>query len=147
MQREHEEAMRTDFERFVDLADQMDHSLTRRDQPITEEQVIAIGDQQEQLQDRWRNGPHAEHWRYLEDAHDDWRQAPQTMRRFHENLAHNGEFDLDDINMRSQAQAAALHARSTERHEQWMAEAREHQAAERAARSTKRTRTSAERSR
>ncbi|MGW5572634.1 hypothetical protein ACWEVD_15630 [Nocardia thailandica] len=147
MQREHEEAMRTDFDQYVDLSDQMDHGLTRYDNPITEEQITAIGDQQEAVQDRWRNGPHAQHWNYLEDAHHDWRQAPDTMRRMHEDIAHNGGFGLTDIETRSQVQAAALYARSTERHQVWVSEARGQREAARGAQSKKRARSSVERSR
>lgn len=124
MQREHEEAMRTDFDHYVDLHDQTDHGLIRHDNPITEQQLLDIHDQREALSARWRNGPHAEHWGYLDDAHHDWRQAPDTMRRMNEDIAHNDGWGVTDIEARSQAQAAALVARSNERHEQWMNEAR-----------------------
>ncbi|MEV6361327.1 hypothetical protein [Nocardia asteroides] len=146
MQREHEEAMRADFDQLIDLSDQRTHGLIRRDNPITGEQVTAISNQQEAIQDRWREGPHAEHWGYLEDAHHDWRHAPDTMRRMREDIAANGGFGVTDIEARSLKQAGALAARSEERRELWNSQARS-QIDAASSRSTKRTRSTAERSR
>lgn len=115
MQREHEEMMRDDFSRYVDLADQIRQGITRPDNPITTDQLDAIDAEQDALRDRWRGGPHAEHWNYLSDAHDDWKRAPETMARMREDIAHNGGAGVTEIEERSQAQAAALVARSAER--------------------------------
>lgn len=117
MQREHEEAMRADYDRHADLSDQRETGLSHPDSTMTEEQLDAIGSQQRELNQRWANGPHAEHWQYLSDAHDDWQQAPKTMRRMRENIAHNGGDFVTDIESRSQDQAAGLYARTCERRE------------------------------
>lgn len=117
MQREHEEAMRADFDRLVNLSDQMETGITHPDSTMTDEQIVAIDAQQQELETRWTGGPHAQHWQYLSDAHQDWRQAPDTMRRFAENTAHEGGCGLTDIEARSQRQAADLYTRTCERRE------------------------------
>jgi len=147
MQREHEEAMRADFDRYVDLSDQKTYGLIQREDPITAEQLDAIATEREIIADRWREGPHAEHWGYLDDAHHDWREAPDTMRRMREDIAHNGGFGVTEIQTRSLDQAATLVARSNERTATWQAEARAQRDATAGARTGKRARSGVERSR
>lgn len=142
MQREHEEAMREDFARYVDLADQVDKGLTLPG-PFGEQELLAIDAQQEELRERWRSGPHAEHWNYLEDAREDWRAYPDTMSRMHDNVAHNGGGGLSDIQLRSLDQAAELTAQSNERHAGWLREAR----SQMPVKNSRRGRSGAERSR
>ncbi|WP_040698934.1 hypothetical protein [Nocardia vinacea] len=102
MEREHEEAMRADFTTYVELGRQMYR-------PSTSEAEIQLLDMQQQVvADRWESGPHAEHWNYLEDAREDWRRAPDTMRRFLDNVDHNGGYGLTEIQRRSQEQARDL---------------------------------------
>ncbi|MFC8385840.1 hypothetical protein [Nocardia sp. NPDC057272] len=146
MQREHEEAMRADFDRHADLSDQMETGVTHPDSTMTDEQILAIDAQQQELEQRWAGGPHAEHWQYLSDAHDDWRQAPDTMRRMHENIAHNDGCFVTDIESRSQDQAASLYARTCERREAVQSEIRTRREATKKTR-PQRARGTAERSR
>ncbi|MFD0362731.1 hypothetical protein ACFQZZ_14905 [Nocardia sp. GCM10030253] len=102
MEKEHEEAMRTDYTTYVELGRQMY-------QPSTSDAEIQLIDLQQQiLADRWEAGPHAEHWNYLDDAHEDWRRAPDTMRRFMDNIDHNDGYGVSEVERRSQQQARTL---------------------------------------
>ncbi|BCK57396.1 hypothetical protein [Nocardia wallacei] len=106
MEREHEEAMRREFAERVEL----NHSAYRSG--VTEQQMDALYDHSRQYNQRWLNGPHAEHWQFLDDAYHDWRDRPDTMRRLTENLRHgratgdNGGFT--DVQYRSVEQAGRL---------------------------------------
>ncbi|MEU4811887.1 hypothetical protein AB0H20_22010 [Nocardia fluminea] len=135
MEREHEEAMRVDFDRHADLSDQRETGVTHPDSTMTEEQLDAISAQQQELERRWTGGPHAEHWEYLSDAHQDWHHAPDTMRRFAENIAHNGDSFITDIEARSQGQAGDLYARTCKRRQAVQTEVRARREAAKAARS------------
>ncbi|MFF2082863.1 hypothetical protein ACFVVM_03770 [Nocardia sp. NPDC058176] len=115
MQREHEELMRDDFARYIGLSEQVEQGLFDRDNPIPTEQRDALHAQQDELRGRWEQGPHAEHWNYLSDAHDDWKRSPKVMARMLDDIAHNGGAGVSEVEERSQAQAAALVARSAER--------------------------------
>lgn len=123
MQREHEETMRADFDRYADLADQIDKAMNAPG-PFDAEQFDAINGQQEALRKQWQSGPHSEQWEYLSDARDDWRSTPDTMSRFYDNVAHNDGGGLDEVQLRSLSQAAELTARSNERRAEWQREAR-----------------------
>ncbi|WP_067478746.1 hypothetical protein [Nocardia amamiensis] len=107
MEREHEEAMRAEFAEYTQLTEQM----YRPD--ATDAEIDNICDQRRQIDQRWGEGPHAEHWGYLSDAYEDWRQAPDTMFRFIDNIAHNGG-GVTDVQHRSLLQAGQLAGRSSQ---------------------------------
>ncbi|WP_435590787.1 hypothetical protein [Nocardia sp. bgisy118] len=103
MQREHEEAMRADYTEHDALGRQMFAD------GVTDADIDRIDTQRVEIEKRWHSGPHAEHWAYLSDAHEDWRQAPKTMQRMLADADHNGPgYGLTDIERRSQEQARAL---------------------------------------
>lgn len=113
MEREHEEAMRTDYTTYAELGRQMHR-------PSTNEAEIQLIDLQQQIvADRWETGPHANHWGYLDGAHEGWRADPELMqRRLHgmEYAEGNGyEPGLTDVELRSQEQARDLAAQARPR--------------------------------
>ncbi|MGK8559558.1 hypothetical protein [Nocardia gipuzkoensis] len=112
MQREHEEAMRADFdtaerinaEAFRDFrAGQCTHAEFQE----RIEAYAAIGD-------RWVDGPYREHWVYLRDACTNWYLHPQEMQRKLADIeaghwpAHDG---VSDIQHRSIIQAREVEQR------------------------------------
>ncbi|WP_406237520.1 hypothetical protein [Nocardia sp. NBC_01009] len=102
MQREHEEAMRLDFQQHYQLGRDM------YGPGVTEADIERLDVDRVDIEKRWRSGPHAEHWNYLEDAQSDWQRAPKTMSRFMEDVDHNGGHGLTEIQRRSQEQAREL---------------------------------------
>ncbi|MGY1946164.1 hypothetical protein [Nocardia asiatica] len=109
MEREHEEAMRTEFAEYTKLTEQM----YRPD--ATDTDIDRITQQRSEIGQRWGEGPHAEHWSYLSDAYEDWRQAPDTMLRFLDNIDHNGGEGVTDVQHRSLRQAGQLAGRDSEK--------------------------------
>ncbi|MBF6296820.1 hypothetical protein IU459_04580 [Nocardia amamiensis] len=109
MEREHEEAMRADFTTYAELERQMFRPS------VTEYEIQLIDVRQHELAGRWESGPHAEHWRYLSDAYEDWRQAPDTMFRILDNIDHNGGEGVTDLQHRSLRQAGQLAGRNSEK--------------------------------
>ncbi|MGN2634591.1 hypothetical protein ACTD5D_30960 [Nocardia takedensis] len=106
MHREHEDHMRGEYEQYHRLGQDMY-------QAETDAEIDRISAQREQIADRWQAGPHAQHWEYLGDAHEDWQRAPDTMRRFMDNVEFNrdrrtGLSNLTEVQQRSQEQARAL---------------------------------------
>ncbi|MEV6101457.1 hypothetical protein [Nocardia sp. NPDC051981] len=107
MEAEHEEAMRSDFRERTALQ----HSAYQPD--VTEDQINEVYTKTRQIDDRWNAGPHADQWRYLSDAYADWRDAPDTMDRFIDNIEFNrakgyDDFGLDEVQRRSLYQAREL---------------------------------------
>ncbi|MFE3799279.1 hypothetical protein [Nocardia tengchongensis] len=104
MQSEHEEAMRSDFRERTGLL------LSGYEPQVTEEQIDQRYDKVRQLDERWNSGPHADQWRYLSDAYADWRDAPDTMVRFIDNVEFNRAkgFGIDEVQYRSLLQAREL---------------------------------------
>ncbi|WP_228539782.1 hypothetical protein [Nocardia sp. XZ_19_385] len=99
--------MRTDFTEYVALQRQ---ALRPTVSDTEMDQYFA---QQAAISQRWKIGPHAQHWEYLSDAHHDWQQAPKTMERFLHGVVYdcidNGDASgVTDIQLRSQAQARDL---------------------------------------
>ncbi|MGK8559557.1 hypothetical protein [Nocardia gipuzkoensis] len=108
MEREHEEAMRADFTTYAELERQMFRPS------VTEYEIELIDMRQHELAGRWESGPHAEHWRYLNDAYEDWRRSPDTMLRLVDNLAHNGGEGATEVERRSLLQAGQLAVRDSQ---------------------------------
>ncbi|MET9025626.1 hypothetical protein ABZW96_08365 [Nocardia sp. NPDC004168] len=109
MEREHEEAMRAEFARFTQLGEDMYRPGT------TDAECDRMVEQRRETDQRWSEGPHAEHWSYLSDAYEDWRQAPDTMFRFLDNIDHNGGEGVTDLQNRSLRQAGQLAGRDSEK--------------------------------
>ncbi|WP_406272524.1 hypothetical protein OH799_32930 [Nocardia sp. NBC_00881] len=102
MEREHEEAMRADYSTYAELGRQMFR-------PSTSEAEIQLIDMQQQvLADRWESGPHAQHWQYLDDAHEDWKRSPKVMVRMLADIDHNGGAGVSGVQRRSLEQARQL---------------------------------------
>ncbi|WP_433714475.1 hypothetical protein ACQP2U_10375 [Nocardia sp. CA-084685] len=98
--------MRADFARAQEIRDNMPHAETEQelDQLIEQADAITVG---------WssRHDDLGAAWRYLRDAHDDWTRSPETMRRFHEQVAIDeaaGAHVLSGIQWRSQQQAREM---------------------------------------
>ncbi|WP_280351718.1 hypothetical protein [Nocardia abscessus] len=109
--------MRADFDRAKDLRDTAVHAETM-------DQMDAICDRANTISERWldRGDEYGDAWRYLEDAHGDWRSAPDTMRRMHEQIAADqaeGFLPISEIDWRSQQ-----HARELAGHGAWVVEPR-----------------------
>ncbi|WP_216916364.1 hypothetical protein [Nocardia noduli] len=106
MHAEHEDHMRAEFETFYRLGRDMF-------EVGSEAEIDRIDSQRGEIARRWEDGPHAEHWAYLEDAEHDWQRTPDTMTRFMDNVAFNREHqtglaELTDVQLRSQEQARHL---------------------------------------
>ncbi|MBH0775056.1 hypothetical protein [Nocardia bovistercoris] len=106
MHSEHEDHMRAEYDTYYRLGRDMFEAGT-------EAEIDRMEDQQSEIARRWQQGPHAEHWNYLADAEHDWEHAPDTMRRFMDNVAfnrehHTGLAALTDVQVRSQEQAREL---------------------------------------
>ncbi|WP_405180256.1 hypothetical protein OG225_02645 [Nocardia sp. NBC_01377] len=104
MYSEHEDHMRADYDTAYRLEGELFEVRDRAE-------IARIGGEREQIAQRWADGPHAEQWGYLEQAHRDWRWTPNAMRRFVEgdefNRARAGS-ELTDVQLRSQEQARRL---------------------------------------
>ncbi|MBF6341750.1 hypothetical protein IU450_38615 [Nocardia abscessus] len=106
VQNPEEVLMRADFDRAKDLYDTAVHAETMDQMDLICDQANAIGQ-------RWldRGEEFGDAWRYLEDAHSDWRSAPDTMRRMCEQIAVDraqGFHAISDIEWRSQQHAREL---------------------------------------
>ncbi|QIS02343.1 hypothetical protein F5X71_08410 [Nocardia brasiliensis] len=102
MDSEHEEAMRADFARNNELRARAWRAST----PETEMNELFA--QMSATNRRWLEGPHREHWQYLDDAYSDWHARPDTMARMLDNVEHNraqGHDFLTEVEHRSQLQA------------------------------------------
>ncbi|KAA8884249.1 hypothetical protein F3087_34055 [Nocardia colli] len=70
----------------------------------------------------WKSGPHAEHWHYLDAAHDDWQRRPETMDRFLDGVDEDravGYFvGVTEVEYRSQLQARDLTAAERDRRQE-----------------------------
>lgn len=110
MQREHEEAMRADFARVADLKAEVSSGLID-----PSEQAYQQRFETRRLAESWQQGPHAEHWNFLDDVHEMWTRQPVEAAR----LAHFAERDswrgITDIQRRSHVQAAQLAMRDNSR--------------------------------
>ncbi|WP_280359239.1 hypothetical protein [Nocardia otitidiscaviarum] len=113
MHHEHEEAMRADFTTRTDLTARAYHDA------VTDTQLDEIYTQTRAIDDRWGSGPHADQWQFLSDAHQDWRDRPDTMTRFLDNVEHNRakgyDGGIDDVQRRSLYQARELTAPASTR--------------------------------
>ena|SRR6266568_2689921 len=116
MEREHEEAMRREFTDRVELG----RNMVRPS--VTDTELDQIEQQRREVDQRWRSGPHAEHWGYLDQAYRDWRDRPDTMARFVETVAYERSQGWDrgmtNVQFRSQEQACRLTAPDRARAEQ-----------------------------
>ncbi|MGW4329686.1 hypothetical protein ACWEKR_27800 [Nocardia sp. NPDC004573] len=109
--------MRADFDRAKDLHDTAVHAETM-------DQMDVISGRANAISERWldRGDEYGDAWRYLEDAHGDWKWAPDTMRRMHEQIAVDqaqGFLPISEIDWRSQQ-----HARELTGHGAWVVEPR-----------------------
>ncbi|MFE3986548.1 hypothetical protein ACFXPR_18880 [Nocardia tengchongensis] len=104
MQSEHEEAMRSDFREQAALQQRTYQS------DVTESEIGECFSKAREIHGRWNDGPHADQWRYLSDAYADWRDAPDTMVRFIDNVEFNRAkgFGIDEVQYRSLLQAREL---------------------------------------
>ncbi|MFB8001548.1 hypothetical protein [Nocardia sp. NPDC056000] len=108
MESEHEEAMRAEFTARTKLMDSIYAP------GVTEDRCNQICDDVDVVDERWTQGPHSAQWQYLSDCHTDWRDRPETMQRFLDNVEHNRargwDAGLDEVQRRSQYQARELTA-------------------------------------
>ncbi|QIS13644.1 hypothetical protein [Nocardia arthritidis] len=102
MEREHEEAMRADYEQYHQLGRAMYAD------GVTDTDIDRLDQQRGEVARRWEAGPHAEHWAYLSDAADDWQRAPKVMGRMLDNIDHNDGYGVTEVEYRSQQQARQL---------------------------------------
>ncbi|CAM4521330.1 hypothetical protein NONI108955_41895 [Nocardia ninae] len=98
--------MRADFAR-------MQHVLHTMDRIEVGAEFEQLTEQADEIDLRWLDGSTEEReaWTYLADAHHDWKHAPDTMRRFHDQIAHDraGGWDaLTPMQWHSQQQAREL---------------------------------------
>ncbi|MEU4417313.1 hypothetical protein [Nocardia salmonicida] len=78
MQREHEEAMRSDFAQYTRLA-----------QTTIPAELDAAATEQKEIVARWKGGPHARHWRDLVEIDHEYRLYPYDMLRERDRARHN----------------------------------------------------------
>lgn len=106
MESEHEEAMRSDFREQAALHVRVYQA------GVTVDEIDECFSKAREIHGRWSAGPHAEQWRWLFDAYEDFRSRPDTMDRFLDdvefNHAHGCDRGLDDVQRRSLYQAKAL---------------------------------------
>ncbi|WP_069167259.1 hypothetical protein [Nocardia altamirensis] len=101
-----EALLRADFARMREMRDNMAHVET-------EAEIDQLGHDANLIEERWSNpaSDERENWEYLADAYADWKHAPATMRRFHDQVHHdraNGWDPLTPVEWRSQLQAREL---------------------------------------
>ncbi|WP_459549904.1 hypothetical protein [Nocardia sp. X0981] len=103
MQREHEEAMRGDFQDLIEAYRQQAQPETAESE---QDGLARIGST---IDRRWRSGPYAEQWGFLRAAYNECRQRPDTVRRRLDSIAHSRAQGRDggvtDIELRSLEQA------------------------------------------
>lgn len=103
MHSEHEEAMRADF------SDRFAISLNALAPGVTDEQADEIRRRVAEYDQRWQSGPHAQEWAFLHAAYTDWRDFPEDMGAFVEELRTNptvyADFGPTGVQMRSLDQA------------------------------------------
>ncbi|MFE3222924.1 hypothetical protein [Nocardia sp. NPDC059228] len=79
---------------------------------VTENEVGESFSKVREIHGRWSSGPYAEQWRYLADAYTDFRDRPDAMDRFLDNVEHNlaqgWGGGLDEVQRRSLYQAKEL---------------------------------------
>ncbi|MGK8525161.1 hypothetical protein ACRS6B_28130 [Nocardia asteroides] len=95
MEREHEEAMRIEFARYTQLGEDMQQPTA------TDADCDRITAQRREIGQRWADGPHAEHWGYLDDAYEDWRRSPEPMFRLVDNIVYNDGAGATELQYRS----------------------------------------------
>ncbi|MGY1948925.1 hypothetical protein [Nocardia asiatica] len=108
--------MRADFDRAKDLSETAFHA--------SGDDMDRIFDKVEEITDRWtsRDDELGAAYRYLQDAHSDWKSAPDTMRRMCEQIAADragGFHAISEMDWRSQQ-----HARELTGHGAWVVEPR-----------------------
>ncbi|MFD6357266.1 hypothetical protein ACFXO9_27170 [Nocardia tengchongensis] len=103
MHSEHEEAMRFDFHDRVTL------SWAAMWPGVTDVEAAEIDRRVSEYDQRWTQGPHAQEWEFLHAAYADWREQPDKMRKFTDDLdVHPGVWaagGLTDLQRRSLDQA------------------------------------------
>ncbi|MFB7722306.1 hypothetical protein [Nocardia sp. NPDC056100] len=103
MHSEHEEAMRADFHDCITLS----WKAVRPDTTSTESDEIyrAVGE----YDDRWSHGPYGREWDFLCAVYKDWRDLPQDMGKFADDVRANPdkytEFGISAVQRRSIDQA------------------------------------------
>ncbi|MGW4125871.1 hypothetical protein [Nocardia sp. NPDC004711] len=106
MHSEHEEAMRFDFQDRVAL------SWKALQPGVTDAQISEIECRMSEYDQRWQAGPHAMEWDFLHAAYTDWRDQPQLMAKFAEDLRVNptvyADYGLTDVQRRSLDQARTI---------------------------------------
>lgn len=113
--------MRADFDRTQDLITTAFHAEFHAESDQDAERIF---DQVDEIRNRWtdRDDELGAAYRYLQDAHSDWKSAPDTMRRMHEQITADraqGFHAISDIDWRSQQ-----HARELTGHGAWVVEPR-----------------------
>ncbi|MFJ9368783.1 hypothetical protein ACIRRA_30755 [Nocardia sp. NPDC101769] len=106
MEAEHEEAMRSDFREQASL------QARTYQAGVTETEIGESFSKVREIHSRWNSGPHADQWQYLSDAYEDFRDRPDTMDRFLDNVEFNHaqgwDGGLDEVQRRSLHQAKEL---------------------------------------
>lgn len=108
--------VRADFARMHELETRTDYGQ------MSEQELDQLLDRTSEISRRWqsRDDHTGDTWRYLEDAVADWRRAPDTMRRFHEQIQIDRASGFEAISpdqWRSQLQARELTGHGTWEHE------------------------------
>ncbi|MGY1944777.1 hypothetical protein [Nocardia asiatica] len=102
--------MRADFDRVKDLTTTAFHAEFDAESDQDAERIF---DQVDEISARWtdRDDELGAAYRYLQDAHSDWKSAPDTMRRLCEQIAADraqGFHAISEIDWRSQQHAREL---------------------------------------
>ncbi len=97
MQREHEEAMRSDFAKYTRLAQNTDPA-----------EIASAATEQRAIVQRWTGGPHRRHWRDLVEYDHSYQVWPHDMLRERDMHRHKKPTYPDNIEERSLEQATEL---------------------------------------
>lgn len=101
MEKEHEEMLRTGFAAYIQIGQE---ALVAE----TDAQIDDLYEREQSMAQQWNDGPHAEHWQFLQDTYHDFQRAPGTMVRFMDNVDHNDGYGLTDVQRRSVVQVAEM---------------------------------------
>ncbi|MFE3080894.1 hypothetical protein [Nocardia tengchongensis] len=103
MHSEHEDAMRSEFHDCITL------SWTAIQPGLADAEAADINRRVGEYDQRWQSGPHAQEWNFLCAAYTDWRDHPEDMHTFVEDLRTNptvyADFGPSEVQLRSLDQA------------------------------------------